>query len=136
MICYKIVMRVSFEYFITASIVLNTIVMALKYYTMTEEYAITLTVLNSIFSAIFNIEAVLKLLAMGQKYFYEQWNVFDFTVVIGANFGLIMNLVYTGTGISSAVSVVRGFRIMRIFRLIRAAKNIKVILDTVVNLLP
>jgi len=56
-------------------------------------------------------------------------------VVFGTNIGIIVSQV-AKTDISTAASVIRGFRIMRIFRLIRSAKNIKVILDTVVKLLP
>ena len=63
--CYYIVTNLYFEYFITVSIILNTIVMALRYYTMSGEYALTLAISNYIFFAIFNIEAILKLLAMG-----------------------------------------------------------------------
>jgi len=39
--------------------------MALRYYTMSGEYALTLAISNYFFFAIFNIEAILKLLAMG-----------------------------------------------------------------------
>lgn len=45
--------------------------MALRYYTMTEKYAMSLSLANYVFSAIFNLEAILKLLAMGKKYFLE-----------------------------------------------------------------
>jgi hypothetical protein len=91
--------------------------------------------LNYFFAAVFNLEALIKLAALGRKYFYDQWNVFDFFVVFGTNIGIIVSRV-AKTDISTAASVIRGFRIMRIFRLIRSAKNIKVILDTVVKLLP
>ena len=39
--------------------------------------------LNYIFSAIFTVEAIIKLAALGKKYFKETWNIFDFIVVVG-----------------------------------------------------
>lgn len=35
------------------------------------------------FSAIFTIEAIIKLIALKKNYFKELWNIFDFIVVIG-----------------------------------------------------
>ena len=107
----------------------------MKYYTMSNSYETSLEILNYCFAAIFNLECILCLIALGKKYFYEQWNIFDFIVVLGTNIGIIVSL-FASIDISTAASVIRGFRIMRIFRLVRSAKNIKVILDTVVKLLP
>jgi hypothetical protein len=103
---------------------------------MPDGYSTGLAVSNYIFTAIFNLECIFRLLATGKKYFSEQWNIFDFAVVCGTNIGIATSLFYDGIGISSAASVLRGFRMLRIFRLIKSAKNIKVILDTVINLLP
>ena len=40
-------------------------------------------IINYIFSVIFTIEAIIKLIALKKKYFKEMWNIFDFIVVIG-----------------------------------------------------
>jgi len=56
--------------------------------------------------------------------------------VIGTDVGIIITLSLTTVNVSSAASVVRAFRIMRLFVLIRSAKSIKLIIDTVVRLLP
>jgi len=56
--------------------------------------------------------------------------------VIGTDLGIIITLSLTTVNVSSAASVVRAFRIMRLFVLIRSAKSIKLIIDTVVRLLP
>jgi len=50
-------------------IVLNIIVMALKYETAGETYSTILLYLNLAFTVIFIIEAVLKILAYGRMYF-------------------------------------------------------------------
>ena len=39
-------------------------------------------ILNYIFTAIFAIEAVINLIALGKHYFKDNWNIFDFIVVI------------------------------------------------------
>ncbi len=41
-----------------------------------------LEIINYFFTAVFTIEAVLKILAHGISYFKEGWNVFDFLIVI------------------------------------------------------
>ena len=92
----------------------------MKYYTMTKKLEGILENCNYFFAAVFNVECVLKLIALGKTYFKDQWNAFDFIVVCGTNFGIISSL-FSTVDISSTASVIRGFRIMRIFRLIRSA---------------
>lgn len=58
------------------------------------------------------------------------------TVVMGTDVGLILEFTTAGSGFSTAATVVRAFRIMRIVRLVRSQPSIKIILDTVVNIIP
>jgi hypothetical protein len=133
--CYNVINSPFFEYSIQACIFMNTIVMAVKYYLMPDKMEYVLEMFNYAFAIVFNVEAIIKLWALHKKYFYDQWNLFDFLVVIGTNVGILVS-VLSSVNISSTASIVRAFRIMRIFVLIRSAKSIKVILDTVVKLLP
>ena len=58
-------------------------------------------------------------------------------VVIGTDIGILLNIVSAGSSsFSTAATVVRAFRIMRIVRLVRTQANIKIILDTLVNIIP
>lgn len=57
-------------------------------------------------------------------------------VVIGTDLGILLEVFTKGSGFSTAATVVRAFRIMRIVRLVRSQENIKIILDTVVNIIP
>ena len=57
-------------------------------------------------------------------------------IVVGTDIGLLMNFINTDIDISTAATIVRGFRIMRIFRLLKSAKGIRIILDTLVNIMP
>jgi len=110
--------------------------MATKFYLMPKSLDSTLEICNYVFAIIFNFEAALKITALGTKYFSDKWNLFDFFVVVGTNAGIMITLSLSSVDISSAASIVRAFRIMRIFVLVRSAKSIRIIIDTVGKLLP
>lgn len=128
--------HVYFEATIMFFIVFNTVVMASRHVDISPTTLDVFAKLNYLFAAIFNVEMVLKLIGLGWQYFYSGWNVFDCIVVIGTDGGIILNFTTSGSSISTATTVVRAFRIMRIVRLIRSQENIKIILDTLVNIIP
>ena len=132
----KITISRGFETFITSCIVLNTVAMAVVHLGMSDEFKKVLEILNYIFAAIFNMEMILKLFAMGKCYFQEGWNWFDCFIVIGTDIGILLKVLKLGEGFSSATSVVRGFRIMRIFRLIKSSPEVTLVISTVFNILP
>ena len=103
---------------------------------MSENYEQTLEYFNYGFAAIFNFECFIKIIGQGQSYFYYSWNKFDMMIVIGTDFGLLMNIINTGIDISTVATVVRAFRIMRIFRLVKSSQNMRIILDTIVHIIP
>ena len=126
----------NFEHLITGCIVANTVTMALVHHRMSERFDLALSILNYIFAVVFNLELFLKLGAMGSSYFDSYWNLFDCFIVVGTDIGITMHIFQLGGNISAATSVVRGFRIMRIFRLVKASPHIKLIIDTLLNILP
>ena len=117
-------------------IAINTVVMASSYDGIPESAEKVFEYLNYLFAFIFNCEMVLKLLGLGGQYFYSAWNLFDMLVVIGTDIGIVLNFTTSGSSFSTAATVVRAFRIMRIVRLVRTQQNIKIILDTLVNIIP
>lgn len=121
---------------ITFFIAFNTIVMAIKFDGMSPNFELNLDRLNYLFALVFNLEMYMKLIGLSSQYFYSAWNLFDMTVVIGTDIGLILEFTTSGSGFSTAATVVRAFRIMRIVRLVRSQPSIKIILDTVVNIIP
>lgn len=125
-----------FDIFITGCILLNTLIMSMKYSRMSPNYEKTLEYFNYVFAAIFNFEAIVKLIGYGSSYFYYSWNKFDLSIVIGTDVGLIMNIINTGINISTVATVVRAFRIMRIFRLVKSSQNMRIILDTIGHIMP
>lgn len=132
---FRMISNPVFEKMITVFIFMNSIVMAIRYYGMSPTYSLVLDVLNYIFAFVFNLEALFKLLGLGRMYFAYSWNRFDFFIVIATDIGLLMTLI-NFFDFSSAATVIRGIRIMRVFRLMKSAKNIRIILDTLVNILP
>uniref|UniRef100_UPI00063C4033 LOW QUALITY PROTEIN: voltage-dependent N-type calcium channel subunit alpha-1B-like n=1 Tax=Odobenus rosmarus divergens TaxID=9708 RepID=UPI00063C4033 len=74
-----------FEYFIMAMIALNTVVLMMKFYDAPYEYELMLKCLNIVFTFMFSMECVLKIIAFGVlNYFRDAWNVFDFVTVLGS----------------------------------------------------
>ena len=63
-------------------IVLNMILMALNYEGASLEYLYILDKINISFTAVFLLEAILKIIAYGSAYFIPNWHKFDFFVVV------------------------------------------------------
>jgi hypothetical protein len=78
---------------------------------------------NTVFALIYNAEMILKIAGLGRIYFLDQWNNFDAFVVIATDLGMILDLFQVGAGFSTAASVIRGFRIMRLFRLVKSFRK-------------
>ena len=91
---------------------------------------------NLVFAFVFNMEMILKLIGLGKVYFISNWNLFDMLIVIATDAGIVLNMFDLGGSFSSTATVIRGFRIMRMFKLIRSSVHIRLILDTVFNILP
>jgi voltage-dependent calcium channel L type alpha-1D len=103
---------------------------------MKPNLAIWCEILNNIFSLIFNIEMVLKLIGLGYFYFWQYWNLFDFFVVVTTDLGVLLDVLGVEGSYSSTATVFRAFRMMKMFRLIKSSENVKLLLDTVFNILP
>jgi len=117
-------------------ICLNTVVMALRQDGLDPFFENVFEKLNYVFAFIFNVEMILKLIGLDHQYFYSSWNIFDMIVVFSGDAGIILKFVSSGSSFSSAATVVRAFRIMRIVRLVRSQPDVKIILDTLVNIVP
>ena len=65
-----------------ACIVLNIVVMAMVYDSMSDSFRGYISDINSAFTAIFFLEMVCKLIALDFQYFTNSWNNFDFSIVL------------------------------------------------------
>ena len=71
---------------------LNMLTMTLDHYHQSPMWSFALDNLNMGFIVIFSAECILKIFALRQYYFKEQWNVFDFVVVILSILGKVVSL--------------------------------------------
>ena len=119
-----------FDAFIMGIIALNVACLALNHVGMPQWLTSMLVVLNIVFTAIFAIEAVAKMLALGVKeYFLDRWCSFDFFVAFLSLVQIAIDL-WTSSDIP-AVNLLRVFRVARIFRLVpkvRAAQHMSYML--------
>lgn len=133
---FRLVQHRYFEYIITFFIVVNSGVMAMRHHNMKNELTQFSIFSNYVFSAVFNLEMILKLIGLGSVYFKSNWNCFDMFIVIASDVGFFLNLFNVGGGFATAATVIRSVRIMRMARLIKSSQNIRLILDTILNILP
>lgn len=133
---FKFVNSWFFEFFITMCILSNTLVMAMRYYRMNSIYDRVLEIANYVFAFIFTVECILKIISELHGYFMNNWNWFDFLVVVGTLIGVIMTVLQTDFNFSTAASAIWAFWILRIFRLIWSSKNLWVLIDTLMYILP
>lgn len=64
---WRLVESTPFEYFIMTLIVLNTILLMLKYYGAPEPYLLSLHYMNALFTGLFTMETFIKLHAYGSR---------------------------------------------------------------------
>ncbi|XP_054848480.1 sodium channel protein type 4 subunit alpha [Eublepharis macularius] len=112
---------------ITICIVLNTVFMAMEHYPMTEEFNNVLSVGNLVFTGIFTAEMVLKLIALDPyEYFQIGWNIFDSIIVT-------LSLVELGLANVQGLSVLRSFRLMRVFKLAKSWPTLNMLIKIIGN---
>ena len=133
-VCYDIVQYPYFEHVITICILLNMLAMTSQAFGQSSTTLFAFSLLNYIFSAIFGLEAILKIIAFGAAYFTDGWNRFDFTIVVFTAVSLILPL-FTSVDLGTASTVVRVFRVGRALRLIKKAKIIRNLFDTLTVIL-
>ncbi|XP_037644633.1 sodium channel protein type 4 subunit alpha B-like [Sebastes umbrosus] len=112
---------------ITICIVLNTLFMAMEHYPMTDEFNTMLFVGNLVFTGIFTAEMVLKLIAMDPYYYFQQgWNIFDSIIVC-------LSLMELGLSNVGGMSVLRSFRLLRVFKLAKSWPTLNTLIKIIGN---
>ncbi|XP_032422362.1 sodium channel protein type 4 subunit alpha B-like [Xiphophorus hellerii] len=112
---------------ITICIVLNTLFMALEHYPMTDEFNTMLSVGNLVFTGIFTAEMVLKLVALDPYYYFQQgWNIFDGVIVC-------LSLMELGLSTVEGLSVLRSFRLLRVFKLAKSWPTLNTLIKIIGN---
>nr|XP_010944265.1 sodium channel protein type 5 subunit alpha [Camelus bactrianus] len=112
---------------ITMCIVLNTLFMALEHYNMTTEFEEMLQVGNLVFTGIFTAEMTFKIIALDPYYYFQEgWNIFDSIIVI-------LSLMELGLSRMGNLSVLRSFRLLRVFKLAKSWPTLNTLIKIIGN---
>jgi voltage-dependent calcium channel L type alpha-1D len=131
----KVVKSTVFETSIFVCITINIVFMAISWFLMPVDAETALENVNHCFTAIFTIEAIMKIISSGKLYFKIGWNIFDFVIIIGTYLQiLLLNMFNTSFG--AHITVLRVFRIGRVLRLVRKAKILNNIFKTLLVTIP
>jgi len=124
-----------FDNFMTFCVLLNTVILALDRYGISETTESILSTFNTVFTYIFIVEMGLKLLGVGVvKYLKDRMNYLDGAVVILSI--IEMAFLSGGAGAISAfrtVRIFRTFRVLRVARLLRAMQSMQVIIGVLMK---
>uniref|UniRef100_A0A3Q1BYF2 Sodium channel protein n=1 Tax=Amphiprion ocellaris TaxID=80972 RepID=A0A3Q1BYF2_AMPOC len=124
---YFVVMDPFVDLAITICIVLNTLFMAMDHYPMTAEFDNVLSVGNLVFTGIFTAEMFFKLIAMDPYYYFQVgWNIFDSIIVT-------LSLVELGLANVQGLSVLRSFRLLRVFKLAKSWPTLNMLIKIIGN---
>ncbi|KAJ7339584.1 hypothetical protein OS493_005987 [Desmophyllum pertusum] len=128
---WRIVDSRPFEYFIMLLIALNTLILTMKFYDEPDEYRYILDLFNTIFTFMFTGEAMMKLFAFRTNYFRDNWNVFDFIIVLGSLLDFALGMIQSDeTQMPFDPSLFRLFRAARLIKLLRQGYTIRILLWT------
>ncbi|XP_073945551.1 ca[2+]-channel protein alpha[[1]] subunit T isoform X2 [Choristoneura fumiferana] len=136
---HNVVTSKYFDLAIAGVIGLNVVTMAIEYYRMPPVLAYALKIFNYFFTAVFILEAIMKLVALGFKiYLKDKWNQLDVIIVILSIVGIVLEELETNIiPINPTIMrVMRVLRIARVLKLLKMAKGIRALLDTVMQALP
>jgi len=132
--CKSIVNSKFFQRLILVTILLAGVVVGVQTFkAFAGEHAIVLNTLDSFILGIFVIEAVIKILAEGnrpQNYFKNPWNVFDFIIVVACLLGPVIHLG------ADFLPVLRLARILRVLRLVSAIPKLQLLVSCLLRSLP
>ncbi|CAF3094699.1 unnamed protein product [Rotaria sp. Silwood2] len=123
-----------FEYAIFSLIMINTVVLAMKYNKQPDNYSKALDYLNIVFTAIFALEFVLKMAAFHfRNYFSDPSNCCDFVIVVGSLIDILYtDIIAPGTNVIS-INFFRLFRVMRLVKVLSRGEGIRTLLWTFIK---
>ncbi|KAG7215977.1 hypothetical protein INR49_003498 [Caranx melampygus] len=132
---WKIINSSQFEYIMFVLILGNTLTLAVQHYEQSKLFTSIMDILNMIFTVVFTIEMIIKLLALrAHHYFIDPWNSFDALIVVGSVLDIAVSE-FSGKGESGKVSITffRLFRVLRLVKLLSKGEGIRTLLWTFVK---
>ncbi|XP_076597612.1 calcium channel, voltage-dependent, L type, alpha 1F subunit isoform X1 [Chaetodon auriga] len=132
---WSIINSTGFEYVMFVLILLNTVTLAVQHYEQSKTFSYIMDILNMVFTGLFTVEMLLKLLALRLRhYFVDAWNSFDALIVVGSVVDIVVTEFSSGED-SSRVSITffRLFRVMRLVKLLSKGEGIRTLLWTFIK---
>uniref|UniRef100_A0A6Q2XQJ8 Ion transport domain-containing protein n=1 Tax=Esox lucius TaxID=8010 RepID=A0A6Q2XQJ8_ESOLU len=128
------------DLFITIIIGINVVTMSMEHYDQPQYLEDTLKYFNYVFTCIFIIEALLKLMAFGlHRFFKDRWNQLDVAIVLLSIMGITLEELKMNASLPinpTIIRIMRVLRIARVLKLLKMAKGMRALLDTVMQALP
>ncbi|XP_033017974.1 voltage-dependent L-type calcium channel subunit alpha-1C isoform X40 [Lacerta agilis] len=124
-----------FEYLMFILILLNTICLAMQHHGQSCIFKEAMNILNMLFTGLFTVEMVLKLIAFKPKhYFCDAWNTFDALIVVGSIVDIAITEVNNAEENSRiSITFFRLFRVMRLVKLLSRGEGIRTLLWTFIK---
>uniref|UniRef100_A0A3Q1BVV3 Voltage-dependent L-type calcium channel subunit alpha n=1 Tax=Amphiprion ocellaris TaxID=80972 RepID=A0A3Q1BVV3_AMPOC len=135
---WKIINSSQFEYVMFVLILGNTLTLAVQHYEQSKLFTSIMDILNMIFTVVFTIEMIIKLLALrAHHYFIDPWNSFDALIVVGSVLDIAVSecFLYILVLKNRLVSITffRLFRVLRLVKLLSKGEGIRTLLWTFVK---
>ncbi|XP_047689443.1 voltage-dependent T-type calcium channel subunit alpha-1G isoform X3 [Prionailurus viverrinus] len=128
------------DLFITGVIGLNVVTMAMEHYQQPQILDEALKICNYIFTIIFVLESVFKLVAFGfRRFFQDRWNQLDLAIVLLSIMGITLEEIEVNASLPinpTIIRIMRVLRIARVLKLLKMAVGMRALLDTVMQALP
>ncbi|NXN25162.1 SCN5A protein, partial [Nycticryphes semicollaris] len=121
---------------ITLCIVMNTLFMALEHNNMSDNFKSMLNVGNLVFTGIFTAEMILKIIALDPYYYFQQhWNIFDSIIVTLSliELSLPKHKSKKERRKGGTLSVLRSFRLLRVFKLAKSWPTLNTLIKIIGN---
>jgi hypothetical protein len=113
-------------------ICLNTLILSLDHYPASDDHKDALDQANLIFTAVFVLEAILKIIAYSPfDYFMDQSDLFDFMLVFASLIELPFFVFNTRVKKGAIFLAMRAFRFCRLFRLLNSLPTLRSLVMTV-----
>ncbi|XP_052427023.1 voltage-dependent T-type calcium channel subunit alpha-1G isoform X3 [Carassius gibelio] len=140
LLIHKICTSHYLDLFITIVIGLNVITMSMEHYHQPKVLDEALKICNYIFTIIFVLESVFKLVAFGfRRFFKDRWNQLDLAIVLLSIMGITLEEIEVNASLPinpTIIRIMRVLRIARVLKLLKMAVGMRALLDTVIQALP
>jgi len=131
--CLKISISPFFSFLIALVIIINTVILSFDSYPKNPKVDKAIEITNYITFGLFTLEMLIKIIGLGVKlYAKDRFNLFDTFIILMGVVEMTLNASLHNDN-NSALSVFRGFRIIRLFKLASSWESLNMLLSTILT---